>query len=382
MRPWVLVDAFPGLAPAGGIGRYVRDLSHALRTRPDAPAAGFAYPRNLRRVARERYPDAQLVELPLAWKPLCVAIGAGMTLGASFDALYGRPAVMHSTLGYGPRFSRTRLIEHVHDLTTIEHPEWHPAHTRAFLATCMPRAVRAADVVLTHSEHVRRRVQAMWSVPDARCVTIPPPLGHDFRPLPPATAAERVRTAFGLDGPFVLHVGTLEPRKNHAGLVAAFERLCDAGFPGPLVLVGKPGWHMGPILERLARSPRASRILRLETLADGDLVALYGACTLCAFPSHEEGFGMPLLESMACGASCVVSDHPALVELGGSACVAVSLADPDSLPAAMLALWREPERRAALARLGPERAAPYAFERWAGRLFALYRRELAAAGVA
>jgi glycosyltransferase involved in cell wall biosynthesis len=382
MRPWILVDAFPGLAPAGGIGRYVRDLSHALLTRPDAPPAGFAYPRNLGQLARERYPAAARMELPLAWKPLCVAIAAGMVAGASFDRLYGRPAVMHSTLGYGPRFSRARLIEHVHDLTAIEHPEWHPAHTRAFLATCLPRAVRSAAVVLTHSEHVRRRVQALWGVPAERTVTIPPPLGHDFRPLPAANAAARARDRFGLDGPFVLHVGTLEPRKNHAGLVAAFERLCDAGFPGPLVLVGKPGWRMGPILERIARSPRVSRILRLDSLADGDLVALYGGCTLCAFPSHEEGFGMPLLESMACGAACVTSDDPALAELGGDACVPVSLGDPDALAGAMIALWREPERRAAVAGRGPARAAPYAFDRWVERIFALYRRELAAAGAA
>jgi glycosyltransferase involved in cell wall biosynthesis len=146
-----------------------------------------------------------------------------------------------------------------------------------------------------------------------------------------------------------------------------------AGFPGPLVLVGQDGWRFGPIAARLASSPEAAHVMRVRDADDTDLAALYGACTCCAFPSLAEGFGMPLLESMACGTACVVSDDPALRELGQHDCVAVPATDADALADAMLRLWREPDHRAAVAAGGPARARAYAFPRWAERIFALYR---------
>jgi glycosyltransferase involved in cell wall biosynthesis len=139
---------------------------------------------------------------------------------------------------------------------------------------------------------------------------------------------------------------------------------------------------MRPILRRIEQSPERAAILRLQRLGDDDLVALYGACTLCTYPSLEEGFGMPLLESMACGAACVASDHAALVELGEGCARFVPATDEEGLAEAMIALWRDPEERRRLTAPGLERAGAYRWERWAQRIFALYRRELAAAGVA
>jgi alpha-1,3-rhamnosyl/mannosyltransferase len=288
--------------------------------------------------------------------------------------------VVHSPVGYGPTFARARLIAHVHDLTSIEHPEWHPMRANQFLSATIPHAARHGDVVLTHSRFVGRRVIEALGVDPARVVTIPPPLSPTFVPLPVERARERADRRFGLDGPFVLHVGTLEPRKNHVRLVGAFERLRRAGFPGRLVLVGREGWKTGPILERIARSCESGAIVRLRDVDDTDLVALYGACTACAYPSLEEGFGMPLLESMACGAACVTSDHDALVELGEGAAVQVPAEDETALADALVRLWRDEGHREAVAAPGPARAADYRFERWAARIFGLYRRELAAAG--
>jgi alpha-1,3-rhamnosyl/mannosyltransferase len=380
MRDEVMIDVFAGLIPAGGIGRYVRDLCVALLTRPDAPPARFAVPRNLRGVARERYPAERLRELPLRWRQLRWLYQAGAFVDARFDSMFDRPAVFHSTLGCGPAFADTRLINHIHDLTVFEHPEWHPAQNVRFIRNTTPHAIKRADTVLTHSHFVARRVAETFGVPESRIVTIPPPLGHAFRPTPADAARERVTRRFGLDGEFVLHVGALEPRKNHTRLVGAFERLRRAGFPGPLVLVGQGGWRMSPILERIERSPEATAIRRLEDVAEDDLVALYGACTVCAYPSLEEGFGMPVLESMACGAACVTSDHPTLTELGQGYAVAVPADDEAALADALVRLWKNPDERRALTASGPARAAAYSFERWAPRIFALYRHELARAG--
>jgi len=371
--PFVLVDAAAGFVPGGGIGRYVRDLSHALRHLPGAPPSRFLATRNQRALARERYREDEIVELPMTWRQFALLVMAGVTCRVPFDRLYGEPAVVHSPLGYGPTFARARLVDHIHDLTCLEHPEWHTWRTRTLFTVAATRSARRADVVLSHSEFVRQQVVTRLGVPESRTAVIPPPLGHAFAAVPRAAAGERVRRRFGLEEPFVLHVGTLEPRKNHVTLIAAFERMRRAGFPGPLVLVGQDGWRFESIAARLASSPEARHVLRVRDADDADLAALYGACTCTAFPSLAEGFGMPLLESMACATACVVSDHPVLLELGKGDCVAVPATDADALADAMLRLWRDPDHRAAVAAAGPARASEFAFPRWAERIFALYR---------
>lgn len=375
--PFVLVDASAGYVPGGGIGRYVRDLTHALRTIEGAPKARFLATRNLRAIAHARFRPEELVEVPLTWRQLAFAWMVGTTAGFGFDGFYQWPALVHSPLGYGPTFRRARLLNHIHDLTCIEHPEWHTWRTRTLFSVAAPRAARAADKVLSHSEYVRRQVVREFGVPESRTLVIPPPLGHAFTPLGRDEAVAHVARRFSIDGPFVLHVGTIEPRKNHVTLVAAFERLCRDGFPGPLVLVGQDGWKYAPIAARLADSPVAARIVRVRDADDHDLAALYGACTMSAFPSLAEGFGMPLLESMACGAACVISDHPVLTELGQRDCVAVPATDATAMADAFVRLWRDPAHRAAVAAGGPARAREYAFPRWAGRIFTLYRELLA-----
>jgi glycosyltransferase involved in cell wall biosynthesis len=382
MNPWVAVDIFAALVPGGGIGRYVRDLTAALQRLPDAPPARYVYPRDWRARARAAYPVDHLHELPWPWIGLRAAYQLGTLVPLRFDRWFGEAAVVHSPVGYGPAFRRSRLLCHVHDLTSIEHPEWHPTRANLFLRHAIPHAARHADTVLTHSKFVASRVRAVFGVPDERIVTIPPPIGHAFHPVPYRAARERVARRYGLEGPFVLHVGTLEPRKNHVGLVGAFERMRRAGFPGPLVLVGREGWRTAPILARIAASPERAAVMHVRDADDDDLVALYGACTVCAYPSLEEGFGMPVLESMACGAPIVTSDHASLIELGAGYIVAVPATDEDALATALLAVWRDSEARERAAASGPKRAAAYRWERWAMRTFDLYRRELEAAGVA
>lgn len=376
--PAVVVDAFAALVPGGGIGRFVRLLARALRTLPGAPPVRFAVTRNLRAAAAGLYRAEEILALPLAWRELALAMMVGARTGLAFDRVYGRPAVVHSTVGYGPRFREARLINQVHDLTFVTNPEWHTGKVGALFSAAVPAACRAARLVVTDCEAVRRQVIALFGVPPERVRSVPLPLDPGFVPAPAEEARRRVAARFGLDGPFVLHVSTLEPRKNQVRLVAAFERLRGAGFPGPLAMVGPDGWKCGPILERIRASRETRHILRLNAVPDEELAALYRAATLTAFPSLAEGFGYPLLESMACGTPCVISEDPALVELAAGAALAAPAADPAALGDAMVRLWRDGTLRAALERDGLARARDFGFEAWAHRMFAIYREELAA----
>lgn len=375
----VAIDIFPGLFPAGGIGRYVRDLCAALQTQPGAPSYRLAYTANLRALAREKFRDEELMELPLGWRRMRVACVASAALGFPLDALYGPSHLFHSPLGYGPLRSNARLISHVHDLTFLQHPEWHPLRTRFFLSATLPASARHAKRVLCHSEWVKAEVVRDLGIAPERITVIPPPIGHDFHPTPLAEARAHVEREYGLNGEYFLHVGTIEPRKNHARIFEAFERLRREGFPGPLVLVGKDGWRIEPILARLENSSERAHIVRISGASETDLVALYGAATGVVFPSLEEGFGMPILEAMACGVPCITGDRTAMAEVGGGYASLVTPEDVDQLVVAMRSLWQDRGHRERAALEGPPRAEGYSFERWAARTFALYRSELAVA---
>jgi alpha-1,3-rhamnosyl/mannosyltransferase len=378
----VTIDIFPGLFPAGGIGRYVRDLCAALRTMPGAPTHRFAYTENLRELAHARYRADELMELPVGWRRMRVLCLASAVTGLPLDPLYGPSKLFHSPLGYGPLRSNARLVSHVHDLTFLQHPEWHPARTRFFLSATVPVAARRAQRVICHSEWVKSEVVRELGVEGERITVIPPPVGHDFHPVARDAARAHVAARWGLPDHFFLHVGTIEPRKNHVRLLAAFERLRREGFPGPLVLVGKDGWCVEPILARLASSSERANIVRVSDASEDDLVALYGASTAVVFPSLEEGFGMPILEAMACGVPCITGDRSAMVEVGEGFASFVTPEDTDQLFEAMRAVWRDDSHRERAAALGPPRAAEYTLEKWAAKTFALYRSEVALADAA
>ena len=193
--PDVVLDLYPGLVPAGGIGRYVRDVAAALRDRPDAPPHRFAVPRELRDVARARYRAEECLELPFDSRVMRLAGVVSAQLGIAFDAWFGSPAVFHAPMGAGPLMSGARTIASVHDLTFLQHPEWHPARTVFLLQRTVPVVARRATRVLCHSDWVRREVQAAFDIPEERFVVIPPPVGqnHDDAVGVEARPSGRVR---------------------------------------------------------------------------------------------------------------------------------------------------------------------------------------------
>jgi glycosyltransferase involved in cell wall biosynthesis len=239
--------------------------------------------------------------------------------------------------------------------------------------------MRSADRIVCDSEWTRQQVLGRFPVDPGRVETVHLGVARAFRPLPRSEAVACIARRFALEPPYVLHVGTLEPRKNHLGLLTAFEDLRRSGYPGRLVLVGRDGWRVGPILERLASSSARAAFLRIPDATDEDLAALYSACDLFVFPSLDEGFGLPPLEAMACGAPVVTSPRSALLEVVGEAARRVDPDDAGALGATLVALWRDENARAELAARGPAQAARFPMDRWVSRMFAIYREMLAGA---
>jgi glycosyltransferase involved in cell wall biosynthesis len=289
-----------------------------------------------------------------------------------------RPDVLHVQY-IAPRSGNVPVVASVHDISFERHPEWFTPRERLGMKLFIPRTVRRARVVLALSEQTREDLIDLYEAPPEKIVTVTPGVGPEFRPRPPNEVA-LVRRRLGIEGPFVLAIGNVQPRKNLVRLVRAFDLARrSSSFPGPLVLVGQRGYRGEEILARVNENGGGA-VRATGFLPTDDLAALLTDCAAFAYPSLYEGFGLPVIEAMACGAPVVTSTTSALPEAAGGAAL---LADPSDESAIALALSRVLTDSDLVARLrsqGRERAARATWERSAERTLEAYRLATGADG--
>jgi glycosyltransferase involved in cell wall biosynthesis len=206
-------------------------------------------------------------------------------------------------------------------------------------------------------------------------VVVPNAAAPEFHTAPRPAAAQAVRNRFAITRPFVLSVGDLQPRKNQIGLIHAFERLVKAHpqLKHDLVLAGKATWYAPRVYQAARRSEVANRIRFLGFVSDADLLQLYNACDAFVFPSFYEGFGLPVLEAMACGRAVISSNASALPEVADGAGILVDPASPEAMARAMADLLLDSELRARMERLGLMRAAHFSWRKTAERTLEVYQ---------
>jgi glycosyltransferase involved in cell wall biosynthesis len=294
------------------------------------------------------------------------------------DALAGVRADLMLFPNYitSPLVWTRRSIVVIYDLSFVYHPHYvDPANAR-FLRRVVKRAAASADHIVTISEHSRREILECYGLSEDKVSVVYPGVDRArFHPLPPPQSAA-VATRFGIDRPYVLFTGTLEPRKNILGLLHAYAQLpTDLRDAHALVIAGGKGWLDREITEGLAELERDGvRVIRTGYVDDDDMPGLFGGASVFVFPSFYEGFGIPPLEAMACGTPVIVSRTSSLPEVVGDAAEFVDPHNAPSIAAALERVLRDPGRRHELSLAGLERAERFDWRTEAGKLREIIHR--------
>jgi glycosyltransferase involved in cell wall biosynthesis len=286
---------------------------------------------------------------------------------------YDRPDLLHVQYT-GPLGCPVPMVVSVHDVSYLEHPQYFTRFRSTQLRYTVGRTVQAAARILTPSEFSRKAILRHYKLDEQKVIVVPNAVSSSFRPVDRDSAAALIEEKFGIRGPFVLTVGDLQPRKNHLGLLHAFEETLrqHPHLPHRLVFVGKETWYSKELHRAVMRSNVAGRVHFTGFIEDPDLLQFYGACHLFVFPSFYEGFGLPILEAMACSRAVACSSATAMPEVANAAGI---LFDPYSVPEmarAIADVLLDDEMRVRLERLGTHRAASFTWERAAQRTLDVY----------
>ena len=347
----VLLDARPLPGHRLGVAQYVLRLAEHAARQCDLEVLAKASDRD------EFPPPVHLSrDLP---RPIRLAVELAWD-GRRVNRL--APDVFHGVHYTLPRGLRVPATVTFHDDTMLTMPEVHERSKRLFFQRAIPAGIARADRVICVSESARRGAIEHAGADPARTHVVPHAVDHDrYRPGHGDRPA-RIREI--CDGPYVLWVGALEPRKDVPTLVRAFEQLAGE-IPHHLVLVGPDAWGSEAITDVIAASPVRDRILRTGWIDEDTKADLYRHADAFAYPSLAEGFGLPVLEALACGTPTVTTTGSAPEEVAGDAALLVAPRDAGALAAAIArALGDDADR---LRRAGPARAAGYTWEATATR---------------
>ncbi|HJQ32324.1 MAG TPA: glycosyltransferase family 1 protein [Pyrinomonadaceae bacterium] len=370
------LDAIPLTEPRAGVGHYTLELARALALVSPADEFELVYPSS--------YTPIEFLEgerLPPNLRAERVRVGAlgRRWFAAGLPRYAGRRGfrLFHGTNYEVPLWGGVTSVLTVHDLSLFIHPETHEQTRVRRARRRLPLMARAADAVVVPTEAVRREVCEHLKISAAKVFAVHEAARECFRPLE-FSETEGTRRALGAGEEFLLAVGTVEPRKNLGTLVAAFEEVLRARPASPLrlVLAGGRGWLSGPLFEAVKRSPARERIVLAGYVTDEQLRALYSGCRAFVYPSLYEGFGLPPLEAMACGAAVVAGRTAAVAEVTAGAARLFDPSDASALARTLLELLDDEPARRALARVGLERAAHFSWQKTARATLNVYAEAL------
>ncbi len=366
-------------APRTGIGRYVAELAGALSRQPGLELS-FFYGWDWRQSLSEspmpgysRWAAAAKRFIPEAyrWRRLIEQNRFDAGLEAVGPDLYHEPSLWPLDFA-GP------MVMTVHDLTHVHYPETQPRQRLAEIERRVGKGVEKAARILVDSAFIGHEVVSHFGLPENKVVVAPLGCSPVFHPRE-ASATLNTLQSLGLGyRQYLLCVGTLEPRKNLALALRAYSRLpATLRARYPLLLVGMSGWREQEFAAELQSALATGQVRLAGYLQQEELTHVIASARALIYPSKYEGFGLPVLESMACGTPVIVSDRASLPEVAGAAGIIVDAADVPRLVEAMRSIIEDESRWQACRQAGLEQAARFSWERCAEITAQTYRDALA-----
>jgi glycosyltransferase involved in cell wall biosynthesis len=345
----IALDGMPLASELTGVGHYTFQLARSLAI--VAPTDSFDFISPEPGLLNRRWWS---IGLPLyLWR-------------SSFD-------LFHGTNYEIPFWSRCPSVVTIHDLSLLLHPEAHRQHLVRRARWRLPRMAKSATRIITPSESVKREVCETLKINPDKIVVTPEAPRATFKRREGAAVAE-LRQRLGIGKDFVLFVGTVEPRKNLHRLVEGFERLLRTTSASPqLVIAGGQGWLMDNFSSVIKEKKLEDRICLTGYLEDEDLCALYSSCKAFVYPSLYEGFGLPPLEAMACGAPVITSRIASITETVGTAARLVDPLDVDDLARAIAEMLSDGQQRKHFSEAGAERVKKFTWEQTAIKTLEVYK---------
>ena len=367
------LDGYPLSEPRTGIGHYTLELARALALISPSDQFELVSPAPFDDAALDEINHEHLANLRTVNLKTSSIRGHWWSIGLPLYARRVAFDVFHGTNFDVPIWNSRRSVVTIHDLSALLHPDKHRARLVRRSRIRLPLVARLAARIITPTESVKREVCQHLRVKADKVVVVPSAARRSFQPMPLAQTAE-TRERLGVEDDFLLFVGTLEPRKNLHTLARAFDQILRHTSLRPqLVIAGGEGWMMDELFSFIKKSGIGERLRLTGYLPDQDLCALYSSCRVFIYPSVYEGFGLPPLEAMACGAPVIAGRIAALQETLGSAALLVDPLDVEAIAKSIINLWEDEDERRRLASGGRQHAGKFSWEKTANLTLSIYR---------
>lgn len=376
----IAIDFTPAIRQQAGIGRIVNGQVNALV----ALKSGY----DIRLLVVGPVGDGERATAPLPLHATPLSERNMVRLWHRLDSPW--PPVEHFTGGpldlfhatdfvLAPSRARRKLLT-IHDLAFIFYPDAAMPSLHRYLNVVVPRSVRRADHILADSQRTALDLQEQWRVPADRITVVQGAVDHArFAPVSDPQRLAEVRARYGIhDRPYILTVSRLEPRKNHVRLIEAYAKLrLESKLPHALVIVGAKGWLYDDIFRRVQELHLDEHVIFTGYAPDTDLPTLLSGADVFAYPSLYEGFGLPIVEALACGTPVLTGDNSCLPEAGGPGAIYVNALDAECIAAGLGRILNDAGLRRRLSTDGRGHAATFTWERSAQQLLAAYQHVLA-----
>lgn len=369
----VYLDVSAGINVQAGLGRYSRTLTTALLPYLIEPPTLFY---NHIGGRSRTIPDLYHLEsepIRLGYKPWRMAVWMGQLARIPFNRLVPNATLFHAHEHLLMPLRDVPTILTVHDLIFRLFPEHHKRLNHIFLNSAMPLFVKRATAIIAISEATKRDLITYYNVPPEKITVIYEAAAPTFVPPTPEQLAS-VRETYRLPARFMVVVGTIEPRKNYSRLVEALMHLRQRDPDLKLVVVGSKGWLYEDFFQKVADLGATEHVIFPGYVPDEDLPALYGAATLMVMPSVYEGFGLPLLEAMACGVPVASSNAASLPELGGDVPAYFDPQNVDEMIHVLETVLTDEGRQQSMRQRGPEQAVRFSWDKAARETATLYNQ--------